>query len=124
MTCPCGLGQPYDLCCGRFHRGQADPPTAELLMRSRYSAFAVGDVGYLLRTWHPSTRPRGLELDEGQVWERLVVLGTSGGGLLDSEGTVEFRALYSHRGRTEALHERSRFVREDGRWSYVTALPR
>jgi SEC-C motif-containing protein len=120
--CPCGLGEPYDTCCGRFHRGEADAPTAELLMRSRYSAFAVGDVAYLLRTWHPTTRPAGLALEADQQWAGLDLLDRSGGGLFDRDGTVEFRAHYRHRGRPGALHERSRFVREDGRWLYLTAL--
>lgn len=97
--------------------------TAEQLMRSRYSAFAVGDTAYLLRSWHSSTRPGAITLDPDQVWTRLVVLGTTQGGLFDQEGTVEFRALYTHRGRSESLHENSRFVREDGRWTYVAALP-
>lgn len=92
-------------------------------MRSRYSAFAVGDPAYLLRTWHPSTRPRSIVLDPDQEWTRLVVLRTTGGGLLESEGTVEFRALWVHRGSTDALHEHSRFVREGGEWLYVGALP-
>ena len=61
-ACPCGLGDDYDSCCGRLHAG-APAPTAESLMRSRYSAFAVGDAGYLLRTWHPSGRPQALTLD-------------------------------------------------------------
>jgi SEC-C motif-containing protein len=120
--CPCGLGLAYDACCGRLHQGAA-AATAEQLMRSRYSAFAVGDTAYLLRSWHASTRPRRITLDAGQEWTRLVVLATTGGGLLDQEGTVEFRALFTHRGRPDALHERSQFLREDGRWAYVTALP-
>lgn len=117
-TCPCGLPQPYDACCGRFHRGAA-APTAELLMRSRYAAFAVGDTGYLLATWHPSTRPRRLRLDPAERWTGLDVLGGTGGGLLETAGTVEFRAHHTHGGRAGVLHENSRFVREDGRWSYV-----
>jgi SEC-C motif-containing protein len=117
-TCPCGLPQPYDACCGRFHRG-TPAPTAELLMRSRYTAFAVGDEVYLLQTWHPSTRPRRLRLDAEDRWERLEVLGGTGGGLLERTGTVEFRAHRSNRGRADVLHENSRFVREDGGWSYV-----
>jgi SEC-C motif-containing protein len=92
-------------------------------MRSRYSAFAVGDTRYLLRSWHSSTRPLSITLDPDQVWSRLVVLESTGGGLFDQEGTVEFRALYTHRGRSEALHESSRFLREDGAWVYVAALP-
>jgi SEC-C motif-containing protein len=117
-TCPCGFPQPYDACCGRFHRGEATP-TAELLMRSRYAAFAVGDEAYLLQTWHPDTRPHRLRLDPEDRWTRLEIVGGSGGGLLEPTGTIEFRAHRSHRGRADVLHENSRFVRHDGRWSYV-----
>lgn len=88
-------------------------------MRSRYSAFAVGDEPYLLATWHPTTRPRALDLDPDQEWLRLDVLDRTGGGLLHTAGTVEFRASYRWRGRREELHENSRFVREGGRWLYV-----
>lgn len=92
-------------------------------MRSRFSAFAVGDVDYLLRSWHSSTRPTRLVLDPGQRWLRLEIVGTSRGGLLDSTGTVEFRAHHRRAGQPDTLHERSTFVREDGRWVYLQALP-
>jgi SEC-C motif domain protein len=88
-------------------------------MRSRYSAFAVRDEAYLLRTWHPTTRPPSGPFDAGQEWIGLVVLGTTGGSLLHTEGTVEFRASYRLRGRTAALQENSRFLRESGNWSYL-----
>ena len=91
-------------------------------MRSRYSAFVVGDAGYLLATWHPTTRPRTLILDPDVRWTGLDVLATSGGSMLGSEGTVEFRAHYV-RGRTPgAQHEVSRFVREDGAWRYLDGV--
>ena len=112
--CPCGLPAAYDDCCGRFHRG-ATAPTAELLMRSRYAAFAVGDAGYLRGTWHASTRPRRVDLDPGERWTGLEVLRTTGGGLFDTDGTVAFRA---HR-RGGVVAEDSAFVREAGRWFYV-----
>ncbi|MGC9665863.1 YchJ family metal-binding protein [Planosporangium sp. 12N6] len=121
--CPCGLGQPYRECCGRLHRGEATAATAELLMRSRFSAFAVSDAPYLLRTWHSTTRPRQLRFDPGQRWSRLEILGGTGGGLLDADGAVEFRAHYRQHGQSGVLHERSRFVREDGRWVYVGPVP-
>ena len=117
--CPCGTGSPYDDCCGRYHAGEQSAPTAEALMRSRFSAFAVGDAGHLLRTWHPSTRPDGLDLDRARHWTRLEVLARSGGGLFDAEGRVEFRAHSERGGRPEVLREDSRFVREGGRWLYV-----
>jgi SEC-C motif-containing protein len=88
-------------------------------MRSRFAAFAVGDADYLLQSWHPSTRPRRLRLDPADRWTRLEILGRTGGGLLESAGTVEFRAHHLHRGRPDVLHENSRFRREDGRWLYV-----
>lgn len=74
--CPCLSGETYGACCGPLHRGARTAATAEALMRSRYSAFAVGDARYLLATWHPSTRPSSLELDPDQVWRRLDVLAT------------------------------------------------
>jgi SEC-C motif-containing protein len=117
-TCPCGLGDGYADCCGRFHAG-AHPPTAELLMRSRYSAFAVGDAGYLLRTWHPSSRPRTLTLDPAQRWVRLAVLDTRDGGLFDTAGTVRFRAVFIHDGQRGRVEETSRFTRENGLWVYL-----
>jgi SEC-C motif-containing protein len=91
-------------------------------MRSRYSAFAVGDEAYLLRTWHPTTRPRRLRLDPDRVWTALEILGRTRGGLFDSEGTVEFRAHYRDGRRGAAGQELSRFVRVDGHWLYVEAL--
>lgn len=122
-NCVCGLPAPYDDCCGRFHRGDATAPTAERLMRSRFSAFGVGDEAYLLRTWHPSTRPPLIDFDPALRWQRLEILRTSGGGLLDTEGTVHFRAHYVRRKRPGHLEENSRFVLHDGAWLYVTALP-
>lgn len=90
-------------------------------MRSRYSAFAVGDDAYLLATWHRSTRPTSLALDAGVEWLRLEIVDTSGGGEDDEAGIVEFTAHYwttadHQRG---LQHERSAFVRERGQWYYV-----
>lgn len=124
--CPCLSGDTYGACCGRYHAGGGvtDPvaPTAEALMRSRYSAFAVGDADYLQSTWHPTTRPDDLELDDDLEWRRLDVVRTEAGGPFDSTGVVEFVA--HHRSRTDPsdrgrLHEVSRFVREGDRWYYV-----
>ncbi|GAA3134746.1 YchJ family protein [Streptomyces rameus] len=114
-TCPCGLPRPYDACCGRFHAGPAGAPTAELLMRSRYSAFVRGDAGYLLRTWHPRTRPGRLDLDPRTRWTGLEILDTTDGSAFHATGTVTFRASY----RGGSLHERSRFERVAGAWVYV-----
>lgn len=88
-------------------------------MRSRYSAYALGDDAYVLVTWHPSTRPARLVLDPQRRWTGLEVVSRSGGGLFDAEGRVGFRARSERRGRAEVLAEDSRFVREGGRWLYV-----
>ena len=100
-------------------------------MRSRYSAFAVGDVAYLVRTWHPARRPHDLRLDPAMTWTGLEIVDTRAGGPDDADGEVEFRASWreaghercgGHGGREPArgvLHERSRFGRRAGRWVYV-----
>jgi SEC-C motif domain protein len=120
--CPCGTGQSYDECCGPIHAGTAAASTAEKLMRSRYSAFAVGDADYLLRSWHSSTRPPSVRLETGQRWTGLEIVATTGGGMLHAEGTVEFRAHYRHHKQRGVLHERSRFTREDGQWRYLDGV--
>jgi SEC-C motif-containing protein len=118
--CPCRSGNAYEECCGRFHGGAAVAPTAEALMRSRYSAYALGLADYILDSWHPSTRPTELELDPGLSWYRLDVLAARGGPF-DRVGVVEFRAYYRSDGQRGDQHEVSRFVRERGRWYYVDA---
>nr|WP_197698187.1 YchJ family metal-binding protein [Micromonospora viridifaciens] len=122
-ACPCGTGAPYADCCGPIHRGASTAATAEALMRSRFSAFAVGDADHLLRSWHSSTRPARLRLDPALRWTRLEILDTDRGGLFDTAGTVRFRAHYREAGRPGTLAEHSRFVREDGRWVYLDAAP-
>ena len=90
-------------------------------MRSRFSAFAIGDADYLLRSWHPSTRPAHLELDDAVRWYRLDILDREAGGLLDATGVVEFEAFY--RGDEQgSQRERSAFSRLDGRWVYLAAV--
>ncbi|MUM34986.1 YchJ family metal-binding protein, partial [Mycolicibacterium sp. CBMA 361] len=82
--------------------------------------FALGDVAYLLATWHQSTRPARLDLDDGVVWRRLQIVDTESGGADDPTGMVQFRAQYVQDGGRHILHERSRFTRDrGGRWLYV-----
>ncbi len=88
-------------------------------MRSRFRAFRDADVAWLLRTWHPSTRPQALDLSDSPVWRGLQIVDTVGGGPDDREGIVEFRATYRAADGIGVLHERSRFLREGGRWFYV-----
>ncbi len=118
--CPCG-GGPYGACCGPLHAGAA-APTAVALMRSRYSAFAVGLPSYLLATWHPDTRPRTLTLDEDVRWRRLQIVDTARGGPDDATGVVEFRAAHRSADGAGVLHERSRFSRVGGRWAYLDGV--
>lgn len=120
--CPCLSGSVYGECCEPFHAGRALAPTAERLMRSRYSAYTFGIAPYILATWHPSTRPASLELDPEQRWYRLDILGSSRGGMLDTTGTVEFRAHYRFGGERGEQHELSEFERVDQAWLYVAAL--
>jgi SEC-C motif-containing protein len=87
-------------------------------MRSRYSAYVRKDTAYLLRSWHPDTRPAALEPEPGLRWTGLEVVDTTGGGLFDAEGVVEFRARYVEHGRPGEMRERSRFLRVDGAWLY------
>ncbi|RIJ01708.1 hypothetical protein DXK93_20895 [Achromobacter sp. K91] len=119
-ACPCGGPKPYSECCERWHEGpQAmQAPTAEALMRSRYSAFVLDKLPYLLATWHPSTRPSALEPNPpGLKWLGLAIKQTRS---QDPEhATVEFVARSRQAGRAHRLHELSRFVREDGQWFYV-----
>jgi SEC-C motif-containing protein len=91
--CPCGTGETYAGCCARYLAGGHRAPTAEALMRSRYTGFATGASHYLLVTWHPSTRPDLLELDDAMVWHRLDVVATDAGGPWDEAGTVEIQRL-------------------------------
>lgn len=116
--CPCGTGLPFGECCAPVHRGERAAATAEALMRSRFTAYAVGDVEWLLDSWHPSTRPRSLELDPGIRWLRLDVLGITAGGPFDRDGTVAFESHWLAEGVRGSMRELSRFRRDAG-WQYV-----
>ncbi len=121
-ACPCGRTHPkggalpVQDCCGPLHSGLA-APNAERLMRSRYSAFVLRHVPYLLDTWHASTRPASLELEEEAKWLGLEIKQQRKTG--DNTAEVEFVARFRVAGRAVRQHELSRFVREDGRWFYV-----
>ena len=116
--CPCGSGQDYADCCGAWHVGLAlgvHAPTPEALMRSRYSAYVLGLIDYLMATWHPSTAPGDLELPPVK-WLGLEVHHAE---MAADAGVVEFVARCKVSGRAERMHEMSRFVREQGRWYYI-----
>lgn len=106
------------MCCEPFHTSHAEAPTAEALMRSRYSAFALGRDDYLWRTWHPRTRPEHVSLDDTS-WTGLEILDVVDGTERDQAGIVEFVAHYRDGRGALTLHERSRFERRGRRWMYV-----
>ncbi|MCW5668866.1 MAG: hypothetical protein KIT86_04340 [Hydrogenophaga sp.] len=115
--CPCGLGPAFPDCCGRYIGAGRPAPDAEALMRSRYTAFVRGDAAHLLATWHASQRPASLDLGDGVKWLGLEVRRHA--PLDDTHAEVEFVARSRVQGRGQRLHERSRFVRENGQWFYV-----
>lgn len=124
--CPCGglpEGATFARCCGQAIESGRPPATAEGLMRSRYTAYALADGDHLFRTWHPSTRPVAVEPEPWVRWVGLEVLDVVDGAEGDAEGVVEFRAAWvTGEGRTRQrgeVHERSRFLRRAGRWMYV-----
>ncbi|WP_313861732.1 YchJ family metal-binding protein [Mycobacterium sp.] len=98
------------------------PSTAEALMRSRFEAFRDADAEWLLASWHPSTRPARIDLDSKLRWRGLQIVDVVDGATGDDTGLVEFRATYVVApGDVRVLHERSRFIRERGRWYYLDA---
>lgn len=124
VSCPCGSELMLNNCCGRYHQG-TDAPTPEALMRSRYSAFALGLSDYLLATWHPTTRPAELAPDPETRWKGLVIVNAE--PALKESGQVHFRAFFYEQGRGRKrwhlLEEVSRFVHEQQRWWYVNGTP-
>lgn len=119
--CPCGSQQHYDACCQPFHRNEANAPTPEALMRSRYSAFVLGLTDYLLATWHPDTRPATLTLESSPQWVGLQVLSS---GEQENRGQVHFRAVYQLPDGFGFLEEESEFLKEGSRWFYVSGKTR
>jgi SEC-C motif-containing protein len=115
--CPCGSSRPYGTCCGVWHAG-TPAPDAQSLMRSRYSAFVLCNEPYLLATWHPGKRPQSVPFNNNQKWLGLRIVEARLTG--EDTAEVEFiaRSRVSHAAAVRQ-HERSRFVREGGRWFYV-----
>lgn len=109
--CACGSTLAYADCCRPLHHGTRQAATPEELMRSRYSAYALGLADYVFRTWHPRTRPDDVTLADNPTWTGLEVLSAH-------DDTVEFRARHE----SGELHEVSRFEQRAGRWFYVDGL--
>ena len=124
-ACPCGSGRDLSACCAPFHAGQS-APTAEALMRSRYTAFAIGNMDYLNKTAVPEMRAASNSAEnkaEGKPprWLGLRILRTVKGGVDDDTGQVEFVAEYRQNGKLHSLHELSDFRRIDGAWFFAAS---
>lgn len=122
--CPCGSGKPFVFCCEPAISGRKPAATAEALMRSRYTAFAIGAVDYLVQTTAAAKRsPQDAELlaEQTQIttWTGLEIVTTEAGQKNDETGLVEFKAAFESPEGGAILHERSRFERESGLWVYL-----
>jgi SEC-C motif-containing protein len=125
--CPCTSKKPYDRCCGPFHAGTSLPETAEQLMRSRFSAYALAKVDYLI-----GTRPEAKRADENREelaqycrsvsCVSLKIVSKEKGGKADDAGVVTFHASLQANGRRSLHIETSQFARENGRWVYVDGV--
>lgn len=125
MNCPCCSERKFADCCQPFIEGKAKPQTAEELMRSRFSAYAVCAVEYLLHSTHPSARRfyKAEDLEnwaKSNVWQRLEIISKTAGEAKDKKGTVEFMAYFTDaNGNPQIHHELSNFQKELGRWFFV-----
>lgn len=124
QPCPCGIENTYETCCYKGHSIIEDIDTAEQLMRSRYSAFVMADIEYLMKSHHSTTCPTDekediLKWTKSVEWIWLEVLNSSKGLKADLEGTVEFKAYFKENGSISVIHENSKFVREHEHWVYL-----
>ena len=121
--CYCGSKKKYQYCCGKYILGKANPTTAEQLMKSRYTAFCEGKIDYLIATLHPDKRQESDREElartiKNTTWLGLTIVETSQGKKNDKLGYVEFVAAFQIT-KPQQLHERSRFIKTDGKWFYV-----
>ncbi len=124
QRCPCGSGKPFAFCCEPFIEGKKSAPTAETLMRSRYTAFVMGAIDYLVDTTAPEKRDiidREIIAEQVKVtvWTGLTILDTKEGQRGDKSGMVEFEAAFELPDEQCVLHEKSNFYARDGKWFYV-----
>ena len=122
--CPCQSGKEYESCCGPIIEGSQAAPSAEALMRSRYTAFTKANINYLHNSLHPDHRadfdPAAIkDWAENSEWLGLKIINTSAGGQDDQEGTVEFLVLFRMQGATYQHHEIGEFKRHNGMWYYT-----
>ncbi len=126
--CPCGSKQKYADCCGAIINRKREATTSLELMKSRYSAFTIADIDYLMRSHDSKTRPtlkerKGIKRwAESVRWLQLIIVDIQDGNATDNEGYVEFKALYFENGQINQIHERSLFRKENGKWVYVSGV--
>lgn len=125
QSCYCFSGRNYEICCKPFIEQGKSAPTAQLLMRSRYSAYVLTNSEYLKRSWHKDTVPDELDLESEMPdqWTGLEIVAAERGGADDTEGEVEFIASFTVNGKAGQLHERSFFVKENEIWYYRDGEP-
>lgn len=122
--CPCGSNKSYETCCGIFHSGKANAPSAEALMRSRYSAFAKHEITYLKETtWPPYQKHFDeagyLSRAQASIWLGLEIEATEAGAEEDTKGSVTFTAKSMLNGELNEQREKSLFKKKNGVWYYV-----
>ena len=127
QTCPCGNELPFFKCCGAIHNDEKNAETAEELMRSRYSAFATGNGNYLIQSQSIQTREESnkeevIRWAKSVKWIKLEIIHSINGGKKDSTGIVEFKAYYKRNFLNYSIHERSKFVKEKGKWYYLEGI--
>ncbi|HBA66981.1 MAG TPA: hypothetical protein DCZ48_12550 [Methylococcaceae bacterium] len=122
-SCLCGSGLPYEQCCRTYHNGSRFAETAEILMRSRFTAYAYQDDSYLLATWDNAKKPQSIDFSKDKtVWTKLEIVNVKKGGKNDAKGLVEFKAYFKLDDEDQVMHELSRFKKSGGRWYYLDGL--
>ncbi|MEJ6791651.1 MAG: YchJ family metal-binding protein [Lacinutrix sp.] len=124
MNCYCGNNKTFKACCEVFHLNNGKTETAQQLMRSRYSAFVLANGDYLMQTHHSSTRPITekkaiVKWAKSVEWIKLEIIETTNGLEKNNEGTVTFNAYFYEEGNIEVIHEKSAFIKENGKWYYL-----
>ncbi len=118
--CPCGTQATFEDCCQPYILNHKKAPTAESLMRSRYTAYVLQNSEYLLKTWHPKKRPASVDFsNESANWQRLEIVSIQKGGIKDQRGVVEFKAYYFLDGAEHVMKEISRFKKDNNTWFYL-----
>lgn len=126
MNCPCNPTKKYTDCCHKAHDNILNVTSAEMLMRSRYSAFVLANIDYLQKSNHSTTRLSKYEYAEIEKWTKSVdwikleILKTSNGKENDTKGTVEFKAFFMENSSIEVIHENSSFCKENNHWVYIS----